>query len=90
MKKLLYFAFFYILVIVEGLLACLVLFFIFSGLFIKKLYKFFVPKKAQEVVENIIDDASNFLGVEAEPHVEAKNFAEHDQQNKHPNPEITS
>jgi hypothetical protein len=49
-----------------------------------------MSKKAQKAFEDIIDDISQSLGGENQPHIEAENFVDHDQQNKHPNPEITS
>lgn len=90
MKKVLSFVFFYIAMILAIIAVCFVLFFFFVILLLQKVFKFLVPKKAQEMIEDIIDDTSNFLGVENKPYVEAENFTEYDQQNKHPNPEITS
>lgn len=66
------------------------------GQFFKNLLKFFFvffPKKFSEVSEEVIDESydffEGFLGEENNAHIEAKNFAEYEQKNKHKNPEIT-
>jgi hypothetical protein len=90
MKKVFSFLFFYIYIIFVIIVSSFALF-CFSVLFlIQKLCSLFMSKKAQKAFEDIIDDISQSLGGENQPHIEAENFVDHDQQNKHPNPEITS